>query len=85
MIKVPTDNLQGLKAWARGFEPPTFWSVAKRSIQLSYAHIKHKVIYNDIHYSLVIIECQDNILTYFESNGLACLFYLHLDFLKYPV
>ena len=21
--------------WARGFEPPTFWSVAKRSIQLS--------------------------------------------------
>ena len=65
MIKVPTDNLQGLKAWARGFEPPTFWSVAKRSIQLSYAHIKHKVIYNDIYYSLVTMECQDNILTYF--------------------
>ena len=25
--------------WARRFELPTFWSVAKRSIQLSYAHI----------------------------------------------
>ena len=25
--------------WARRFELPTFWSVARRSIQLSYAHI----------------------------------------------
>ena len=28
-----------LLTWARRFELPTFWSVAKRSIQLSYAHI----------------------------------------------
>ena len=26
-------------AWARRFELPAFWSVARRSIQLSYAHI----------------------------------------------
>ena len=31
--------LQRLSTWARRFELPTFWSVAKRSIQLSYAHI----------------------------------------------
>ena len=32
------DNQQEVQAWARRFELPTFWSVAKRSIQLSYAH-----------------------------------------------
>ena len=27
-----------LETCVRGFEPPAFWSVAKRSIQLSYTH-----------------------------------------------
>ena len=26
----------------KGFEPPTFWFVAKHSIQLSYSRIPHK-------------------------------------------
>ena len=30
-----TQHLLFLQTCARGFEPPTFWSVAKRSIQLS--------------------------------------------------
>ena len=29
----------GFLARREGFEPPAFWSVARRSIQLSYAHI----------------------------------------------
>ena len=33
LIKSPCATAQ--KTCARGFEPPTFWSVAKRSIQLS--------------------------------------------------
>ena len=31
--------LPGFLACARRFELPTFWSVARRSIQLSYAHM----------------------------------------------
>ena len=38
--KALTDICQSFSTWARGFEPPTFWSVAKRSIQLSYAHTR---------------------------------------------
>ena len=37
--KDPEDDLPGFPTCARGFEPPTPWSVAKCSIQLSYAHI----------------------------------------------
>lgn len=33
----------GYKTRQRGFEPPTPWSVAKCSIQLSYTHIFYKI------------------------------------------
>ena len=39
-LKIPGTLIPGTPpTCARGFEPPTPWSVAKCSIQLSYAHI----------------------------------------------
>ena len=42
--------LQAVFTYVRGFEPPTPWSVAKCSIQLSYTHI----FYLLIHYNTLV-------------------------------
>ena len=53
---------------ARRFELPTFWSVARRSIQLSYAHITVFrfccVPHSKIYYSVAIPACQQVFLTF---------------------
>ena len=48
-IKKPVMST-GYKTRQRGFEPPTPWSVAKCSIQLSYTHI----FYLLIHYNTLV-------------------------------
>ena len=38
--KTPPANANGVfLAWLEGFEPATFWFVAKHSIRLSYSHM----------------------------------------------
>ena len=56
---------------ARRFELPTFWSVARRSIQLSYAHITVFrfccVPHSKIYYSVGLPACQQVFLTFFKN------------------
>ena len=53
--KPETKQFQAFQACVKGFEPSTFWSVARRSIQLSYTHIfllrhpQHHVFYMILH------------------------------------
>ena len=52
----------GYKTRQRGFEPPTPWSVAKCSIQLSYAHM----LINNISYTTTdLSKCQIKSCKYF--------------------
>ena len=39
MQKTPETTSPGLLMYVTGFEPTTYWSVASRSIQLSYTYI----------------------------------------------
>ena len=74
---------------ARRFELPTFWSVARRSIQLSYAHITvfrfSCVPHSKIYYSVGPHGCQQVFLTFFKlfSNFFTenfPLFFLSITF-----
>ena len=47
--KSPEISFKAFDTCATGFEPTTFWSVARRSIQLSYAHIDFNVQIIDYH------------------------------------
>ena len=58
--------------WARGFEPPTFWSVAKRSIQLSYAHTTVTIFTAKIIiYDFILFVKPQKIFFYFRLNWLG--------------
>lgn len=61
-IKKPVMST-GYKTRQRGFEPPTPWSVAKCSIQLSYAHM----LINNISYITTgLSKCQIKSCKYFN-------------------
>ena len=52
--------LQAVFTYVRGFEPPTPWSVAKCSIQLSYTHTLKGyslTTFNIIHLIFSIVNC----------------------------
>ena len=55
-------------AWARRFELPAFWSVARRSIQLSYAHIFNCHIWQFRCYSHLNAADRNRTGTRFNSN-----------------
>ena len=55
-------------AWARRFELPAFWSVARRSIQLSYAHIFNRQICQFRCYSHLNAADRNRTGTRFNSN-----------------
>ena len=74
--KPETKQFQAFQACVKGFEPSTFWSVARRSIQLSYTHIfllrhpQHHVFYTILH--VMSILKSDILYRYF-------IFYIYFD------
>ena len=83
--KKPCRSSARFHTCARRFELPTFWSVARRSIQLSYAHITvfrfSCVPHSKIYYSVGPPGCQQvfsTFLTFF--TGIFPLFFLSCTF-----
>ena len=56
--KPETKQFQAFQACVKGFEPSTFWSVARRSIQLSYTHIFCYVTRNIMYFIWFSTLCQ---------------------------